>query len=48
MPGNEFLLSNAKTAFNETGDLRDAKTVAFLEQILQKFLKFVRVIEQLE
>lgn len=48
MPGNEFLLSNAKTACNETGDLRDANTVAFLEQILQKFLKFVRVIEQLE
>ena len=48
MPGNEFLLSNAKTAFNEAVDLRDAKTVAFLEQILQKFLKFVRVIEQLE
>ncbi len=47
MPGNEFLLSSAKTAFNEAGDLRDAKMVAFLEQSLQKFLKFVRVIEQL-
>ncbi|MCB5722982.1 hypothetical protein [Pediococcus acidilactici] len=46
--GNEFLLSSAKTAFNEAGDLRDARMVAFLEQILQKFLKFVRVIEQLE
>ncbi|EFL95749.1 hypothetical protein ACWN8R_06270 [Pediococcus acidilactici] len=42
------MLSSAKTAFNEAGDLRDARMVAFLEQILQKFLKFVRVIEQLE
>lgn len=43
-PGNEFLLANVKEAFDDNGNLKDEKTVAFLQTTLQKFLKFVKVI----
>lgn len=48
MPGNEFLLSNAKSAFNENGDLKDARTVGFLESVLKKFLTFMKVIDMMD
>lgn len=47
MPGNEFLLGNVKTAFDAQGNLKDERTVDFLRSTLQKFLKFVEVINKL-
>lgn len=43
-PGNEFLLANVKEAFDANGRLKDEKTTAFLQTTLQKFLRFVKVI----
>ncbi|KRK97861.1 flavoprotein [Secundilactobacillus odoratitofui DSM 19909 = JCM 15043] len=48
MPGNEFLLSNAKSAFDENGDLKDQRTVGFLSMVLKKFLKFMKVIDMMD
>lgn len=48
MPGNEFLLSNAKEAFDADGNLKDARTVSFLESVLKKFLTFMKVIEMMD
>jgi NAD(P)H-dependent FMN reductase len=48
MPGNEFLLRNAKEAFDEAGQLKDEGTVKFLGLVIQKFMKFVRVIDMLD
>lgn len=48
MPGNEFLLRNAKEAFNENGHLKDEGTVKFLDSVIQKFIKFVKVIDMLD
>ncbi|GEK27814.1 NADPH-dependent oxidoreductase [Furfurilactobacillus siliginis] len=47
MPGNEFLLANVKDAFDENNNLKDARTVDFLGSTLQKFVKFVKVINTL-
>ncbi|WP_203651609.1 NADPH-dependent oxidoreductase [Secundilactobacillus yichangensis] len=48
MPGNEFLLSNAKEAFDEDGNLKDARTVGFLDSVMKKFLTFMKVIEMMD
>ncbi|GAW98435.1 NADPH-dependent oxidoreductase [Secundilactobacillus mixtipabuli] len=48
MPGNEFLLSNAKEAFNADGSLKDARTVGFLDSVMKKFLTFMKVIEMMD
>lgn len=48
MPGNEFLLSNAKSAFDENGDLKDARTIGFLESVLAKFMTFMKVIDMMD
>lgn len=48
MPGNEFLLRNAKEAFDVEGQLKDTGTVQFLEMVIQKFIKFVKVIDMLD
>lgn len=48
MPSNEFLLSNAKTAFDDQGNLKDAGTVKFLDSIIEKFLHYVKVIDLLD
>ncbi|GAX01269.1 NAD(P)H-dependent oxidoreductase [Secundilactobacillus silagei] len=48
MPGNEFLLSNAKEAFDADGNLKDSRTVGFLDSVMKKFLTFMRVIEMLD
>lgn len=48
MPGNEFLLGNVKTAFDEFGNLKDEKTRTFLQSNLQKFLKFISVVSKLD
>ncbi|GAY72222.1 fumarate reductase [Lentilactobacillus kosonis] len=45
MPGDEFLLSNAKEAFDDEGNLKDARTIGFLDKLVHKFLKYVKVID---
>ena len=47
LPGNEFLLANAKEAFDESGMLKDDRTASFLGSTLQKFVEFVGVIGHL-
>lgn len=46
MPGNEFLLGEVHKAFDEDGNIKDAKTVEFLESSLKKFMRFVNLINQ--
>lgn len=48
MPGNEFLLGNAKEAFDENGNLKDQGTVEFLKSCLEKFIRFINVVSVLE
>ncbi|GEO48536.1 NAD(P)H-dependent oxidoreductase [Companilactobacillus kimchii] len=48
LPGNEFLLGNVKTAFDENGDLKDQRTIDFLDTTLQKFIKFAKVINMID
>lgn len=43
-PGNEFLLSNAKQAFDEQGNLKDQGTHNFLRSVLEKFMSFAKLI----
>lgn len=47
LPGNEFLLGNAKEAFDEMGNIKSEKTVGFLRTCLEYFLKFVEVVKPL-
>ncbi|VDG25358.1 NADPH-dependent oxidoreductase [Lactiplantibacillus mudanjiangensis] len=47
MPGNEFLLGDVKTAFDDQQNLKDERTVSFLKTTLEKFLKFVTVINDM-
>lgn len=47
MPGNEFLLGNVKTAFDEEGMLKDQGTVDFLGTVMAQFLQWVRVLKPL-
>ena len=48
LPGNEFLLGDVKNAFDENGDLKDKRTVDFLQTTLQKFIKFAKVINMID
>lgn len=48
MPGNEFLLGKVREAFDENNQLKDVKTVEFLESLLDKFLRYIEVISELE
>ncbi|GEO58527.1 NAD(P)H-dependent oxidoreductase [Companilactobacillus bobalius] len=48
LPGNEFLLGNVKTAFDDNGELKDQRTVDFLDTTLQKFIKFAKVINMID
>ncbi|WP_288723066.1 NADPH-dependent FMN reductase, partial [uncultured Enterococcus sp.] len=43
MPGNEFLLGRAHQAFDEQGNLKDQRTVGFLESCFRKFVRFTEV-----
>jgi len=47
LPGNEFLLGNVKNAFDEKGDLKDQRTVDFLQSTLQNFIRFAKVINMI-
>lgn len=46
-PGNEFLLANSRTAFDNEGKIKDEKTRDFLRSNLQKFLRFAWTIQQM-
>lgn len=48
MPGNEFLLGNAKEAFDDHGDLIDSGTVDFLTTVIKKFIRWVSVINTMD
>jgi NAD(P)H-dependent FMN reductase len=45
-PGNEFLLGNAKKAFDENGQLARSDTQVFLGSVLEKFTKYVNILNQ--
>lgn len=45
MPKDEFLLGNAKNAFDEAGNLTDARTVAFLETVMKDFTHWIKVLK---
>lgn len=45
MPGSEFLLGRAHTAFDEQGNLKSSGTVDFLTSCFKKFMKFTKVVE---
>lgn len=47
-PGNEFLLGKAKEAFDEKNELKDEGTVEFLRTVLEKFVRFVNILQQIE
>lgn len=47
LPGNEFLLGDVKTAFDDKGDLKDQRTVNFLQTTIQNFIKFAKVINMI-
>lgn len=46
LPGNEFLLSDVKKAFDDFNNLKDPGTVKFLENCLDNFVRFVKIINQ--
>jgi DUF438 domain-containing protein len=46
MPGNEFLLGEVHEAFDEDENIKDAKTVEFLESSLKKFMRFVNLVNR--
>lgn len=48
LPGNEFLLGEVKSAFDENDNLKDKETRTFLMSTLGKFLKFVNLVTNLE
>ncbi|HBY90356.1 MAG: NAD(P)H-dependent oxidoreductase [Ruoffia tabacinasalis] len=48
LPGNEFLLGNVKEAFDEENNLKDQGTINFLASCLEKFIRFIKVVSELE
>ncbi|KGR72809.1 NAD(P)H-dependent oxidoreductase [Streptococcus phocae subsp. salmonis] len=47
LPGNEFLLGKAKSAFDDNGKIINPNTVQFLETCLDNFIKYVGVVSSL-
>ena len=47
MPGSEFLLGRVHQAFDEAGQLKDEKTVDFLESCFNRFIRFATIANQL-
>lgn len=43
-PGNEFLLGKVKEAFDTDNNIKDQRTVDYLESCLRKFMRFVNVV----
>lgn len=48
MPGDEFLLADAKNAFDAMGRLKDDKTVAFLKTVMTKFSQWVKALTAMQ
>lgn len=48
MPKDEFLLGNVKSAFDENGNLKEARTVGFLESVMGNFLKWIKVLKAMK
>ncbi len=48
MPGNEFLLSYAREAFDENSRLKDESTTKFLASVLGEFKAYVEMITELK
>ncbi|MCD2255198.1 NADPH-dependent oxidoreductase [Agrilactobacillus fermenti] len=48
MPMDEFLLANARTAFDAQGNLKDQNTVQFLTKVMQEFAKWVKVLRAMK
>lgn len=46
MPGNEFLLGEVHQAFDEEENIKDPKTIEFLESALKKFMRFVNLVNR--
>lgn len=44
MPGNEFLLGKVKEAFDEKDELKEKRTIDFLQTTLEKFIQFINVV----
>src|SRR5690625_1084245 len=44
MPGNEFLLGEVHKAFDEEENIKDTKTVQFLEGCIKKFIRYINVL----
>lgn len=47
MPGNEFLLGRAHESFDENNNLKDLKTIGFLESCFKNFVRFTEVVHNL-
>lgn len=47
-PGYEFLLGDARKAFDENGQLANPDTQIFLGSVLEKFTKYVNILNQVE
>ncbi len=47
-PGNEFLLGDAREAFDENGALKNPTTVAFLNDVLKKFARYVHLLNRVD
>lgn len=43
MPGNEFLLGRAHEAFDDEGNLKEERTIDFLDSCFRKFMRFTKV-----
>ncbi|WP_024784536.1 NADPH-dependent FMN reductase [Streptococcus mutans] len=48
MPGNEFFLGNASEVFDENNQIKDDDTVIYLAQCLQRFIRYVTVVQELK
>ncbi|KRL00943.1 NAD(P)H-dependent oxidoreductase [Liquorilactobacillus capillatus] len=48
MPSDEFLLANVRTAFDEFGNLKDKRTIKFLDAVMGKFTKWVKVLNAMK
>lgn len=48
MPGNEFLLGEVHKAFDENENMKDKKTVDFLESNINQFVRFIKVVNRMK
>lgn len=47
-PGNEFLLGDVRKAFDENGVLVNSATISFLQIVLEKFSRYVKILNKVE